>query len=75
MNWKSLIADLAKAGVSQKAIGEAIGLSQPAVSDLARGRTQRIEWAAGQKLFELHRQHISIDPTVDHENSPKTEVA
>lgn len=57
MDWKSLIADLAKAGISQKTIGHAIGLSQPAVSDLARGRTTRIEWLAGQKLLALHHEH------------------
>ena len=58
MNWKSLIADLAQAGVTQKAIGQVIGLSQPAVSDLARGRSNRIEWAAGQHLIALHRLHV-----------------
>ncbi len=59
MDWKSLIADLAKAGVSQKTIGHAIGLSQPVVSDLARGRTTRIEWLAGEKLRQLYETTIS----------------
>lgn len=53
MDWKALIADLARSGGTQMGIGKEIGLSQPAVSDLARGCTLRVEWEAGEKLRQL----------------------
>ena len=54
MDWKSLIADLAQLGMTQKEIGAAVGLSQPAVSDLARGRTPSPVWEVGEALRRLH---------------------
>lgn len=59
MDWKTLISELAAAGVTQIEIGKEIGLSQPAISDLARGRTTRIEWQAGEKLIALHRERCT----------------
>lgn len=56
MDWKSLISDLKGAGVTQQEIGAAVGLSQPAVSDLARGRTHEVSWGVGQKLIALHEE-------------------
>lgn len=55
MDWKKLIGDLVSTGVTQIEIGKAIGLSQPAISDLLRGRTSRVEWAVGESLIDLHR--------------------
>jgi predicted transcriptional regulator len=60
MDWKSLIADLAKSGLTQKDIGDAVGLSQPAVSDLARGRTASPVWEIGEALRRLHVERLPV---------------
>lgn len=54
MDWKSIIAELMSAGVTQKEIGEQVGLKQPSVSDLARGVTAEVSWKVGEKLLALH---------------------
>lgn len=54
MNWKQVLDDLAAAGMTQMEISKAVGLSQPAISDLARGRTARVEWSVGEALRRLH---------------------
>ncbi len=59
MNWKTLLLDLRRAGLTQAEIGQAIGLSQPAVSDLVRGRTSTLQWAAGDALIALHAQRVA----------------
>lgn len=64
MNWKTLLLDLRRAGLTQAEIGQAIGLSQPAVSDLVRGRTSTMQWEAGDALIALHAQRCGA---VDHE--------
>jgi len=56
MDWKSLIADLAKSGMTQKQIAAAAGISQPAVSALVRGRTLSPVWEIGEKLRRLHAE-------------------
>ena len=60
MDWKSLIADLAKLGLTQKQIAAAAGISQPAVSDLARGRTLSPVWEIGEKLRRLHAERCAM---------------
>ncbi|MCK2097542.1 helix-turn-helix domain-containing protein [Thauera aromatica] len=62
MDWKSLILDLCRSGLTQAEIGQAIGLSQPAVSDLVRGRTNTMQWDAGDALIALHRKYHPIPP-------------
>lgn len=59
MNWKTLLLDLRRAGLTQAEIGQAIGLSQPAVSDLVRGRTSTMQWEAGDALIALHAQRCA----------------
>jgi len=59
MDWKALIADLVKSGLTQKQIGEAVGLSQPSVSDLARGRVASPTWEIGEALRRLHAGRCS----------------
>lgn len=68
MDWKTLILDLRRAGVTQAEIGRAIGLSQPAVSDLARGRTTTMQWEAGEALIRLHDQR-GTTPHVEQETA------
>ncbi|AMO36633.1 helix-turn-helix domain-containing protein [Thauera humireducens] len=55
---KARILDLCQAGMTQTEIGQAIGLSQPAVSDLVRGRTTTVQWEVGQALIALHAKHV-----------------
>lgn len=55
---KARILDLCQAGLTQTEIGQAIGLSQPAVSDLVRGRTTTVQWEVGQALLALHAKHM-----------------
>ena len=45
--------------MTQKEIGEAAGLSQPAVSDLVRGRTASPVWEVGEALRHLHAERCS----------------
>lgn len=66
MDWKTLILDLCRAGLTQAEIGRAIGLSQPAVSDLVRGRTTTIQWEAGDALIALHARRCGAG-TEHHE--------
>ena len=40
-------------GLTQKEIGDAVGLSQPAVSDLCRGLTKEVSWTVGEGLLSL----------------------
>jgi len=64
MDWKTLLLDLCAAGLTQAEIGLAIGLSQPAVSDLVRGRTATVSWEVGNALIALHAKRCT--PAVEH---------
>ena len=55
MDWKTLILDLCRSGMTQAEIGQAIGLSQPAISDVVRGRTTTVQWEVGNALIALHK--------------------
>jgi transcriptional regulator with XRE-family HTH domain len=56
MQWRQLIADLIEAGITQEQIAERCAVSQPTVSDLARGATKAPRFDFGTKLVELHRK-------------------
>lgn len=56
MEWKTLIAELIAAGVTQEQIAERCSVSQPTVSDLARGATKTPRFDFGSKLVEFHRK-------------------
>ncbi len=57
MDWKNIIADLQKNGMSQAAIGAAIGKSQAWVSACSLGRYDDLKWKDGEALRKLHAQH------------------
>lgn len=61
MNWKTLIADLDIAGMTQKQIGAALGKSQIWVSDVARGRYMDLKWRDGEALRKLHAEKARHD--------------
>lgn len=56
MDWKTLIADLQGASMSQSAIGDAIGKSQGWVSAVLRGDYDDLKWSDGQALIALHAE-------------------
>lgn len=57
MDWKTLIAELSSAGLTQGLIADRLGIRQPSVSDIASGRTKNPSWAVGEGLRRLHRKH------------------
>lgn len=59
MDWKKLILDLSRTGMTQTEIGREIGFSQAAVSDLVRGRTTTVQWEVGNALLALHAQRCA----------------
>jgi predicted XRE-type DNA-binding protein len=63
MDWKTLITDLQAAGLTQLEIGKQIGLSQPSVVDVIRGRTKDLKWSIGQALISLHAKKVGAGDT------------
>ncbi len=59
MDWKKIISDLMRAGLTQKAISEKSGLSQPAISDLHTGKQRTVTWEVGETLRALHKVHCA----------------
>lgn len=53
-----MIRDLQAAGMSQAAIGDAIGKSQPWVSDFATGACKRMKWEDAEALRQLYEARI-----------------
>lgn len=54
--WKTRIDDLRTRGMTLSEIGEQVGLSTGAVSDIANGHTQSLRGEAALKLDALHRR-------------------
>lgn len=53
MDWKKLISELMECGMTQTAIGEHVGLTQGAVSQILTGTQSDVKWTIGQKLRAL----------------------
>jgi hypothetical protein len=58
MNWKTIIEEIQCAGMSQSAIGEAIGKSQAWVCDVLNGRYADLKWSDGEALRNLHKKKV-----------------
>jgi transcriptional regulator with XRE-family HTH domain len=58
VNWKKLISDLMKSGMTQTEIGAAIGVSQGRIAQVINGKNgnRGFKYEPGAKLVELHRQ-------------------
>lgn len=56
MNWKTLIADLVAAGITQPQIAKQCGCSQATVSELANGVTLQPRYPLGAALVALHKR-------------------
>lgn len=68
MDWKSLIADLQGAGMSQTAIGVTLGKSQAWVCAVGAGKYADLKWSDGEALRRLHAEKVSPGdtPPEDH---------
>ena len=53
-----MIRDLQDAGMTQTAIADAIGKSQPWVSEFATGACKRMKWEDAEALRQLHEARI-----------------
>lgn len=56
MDWKKLIGDLVKSGMTQTEIGAAIGVSQGRIGQVVAGKNAGFKYEPGAKLVELHKQ-------------------
>ena len=74
MNWTSLISDLRAKGMSQQAIGAALGKSQAWVCAVIAGQYADLKWADGEKLRALHAEKVGAGDTADQQQ-PMKEVA
>lgn len=55
MDWKTLIAKLIEAGMTQQQIADKAGCTAACISALARGtRGARVSYEIGARLVELH---------------------
>lgn len=59
MDWKKLISELMACGMTQKAIGDHIGLSQGAISQILKGVQDDVRWNDGEKLRALHEEKLA----------------
>lgn len=57
MQWKDYIAQITQQGVTQKQIAQLAGCSQPAISDLASGKTKEPRHSLGEALLEVGRRY------------------
>lgn len=57
MNWKNIIGDLVRSGLTQKQLAEKAGLPQSSVSELIKGTQKTVKWEVGETLIALHRVH------------------
>lgn len=69
-DWAQKIRDARAAGATLAQIGEAVGLSPGAVSDIEQGRTAEPRGMAAVKLHDLHPDVFGPAPTNDE---PTTE--
>ena len=63
MDWKSLIAGLQTAGLSQLEIGRRLNKSQAWVSAAASGGYADLKWADGEALRALHAEIVGAGDT------------
>ncbi len=62
MDWKKPITEIQSAtGMSQAALGTAVGRSQAWVADIMSGRYDDVKWRDGEALRKLHAERC---PTV-----------
>jgi transcriptional regulator with XRE-family HTH domain len=76
MNWRNMLEELIAAGMTQVQIAAALGISQSRVSRLCHVNEERnrISYAVGVRLIELHRARCAPDapepPRIDAAPQP-----
>jgi len=60
--WKQLITELEACGLTQEKIGQAVGLSQGAISQIKNIAGREPAYRAGARLVELHRRRTAARP-------------
>ena len=63
MDWKTLIAKLQDAGLSQTDIGRRLNKSQAWVSAVSLGKYDDLKWSDGESLLKLHAEKLGADDT------------
>lgn len=60
MDWKKLLTELLATGLTQKSLGDEVGLTQGAISQVLTDKTGKrgFSWEAGNKLVHLHRARV-----------------
>jgi predicted transcriptional regulator len=61
-DWKQIVADLIDRGWTQTSLGLACGVTQAAVSQLARGDTTEPHHRFGSQLLKLHQSRSRSKP-------------
>lgn len=59
MDWKQLIADLKRRGMTQAEIGKRVNAAQNTISDIANGRIPDPRYSIGARLRSLHESVMS----------------
>ncbi len=54
MDWPALIKELKDLGLSQQEVASAIGVTQPTISAIATGKTEKLSFDVGDALRTLH---------------------
>jgi hypothetical protein len=72
MDWKTLIAEIQAAGMSQSDIGRHINKSQAWVSAAATGKYDDLKWSDGEALRALHAEKVGGGETAQ---IPERQVA
>jgi predicted XRE-type DNA-binding protein len=54
MDWTNIISVIRQSGLTQTAIAEDVGLTQPSLSDLANGKTAEPKWSTGDALLRIY---------------------
>ena len=57
-DFVTLLAELAKKKITQKAIADRAGCTQAAICDIARGNTLDPRFNTGMTIIQLHNYHV-----------------
>lgn len=59
MDFQKIVIDLVQTGLTEKQIGQQVGVSQPTMNRIKLGSTKMPRWDTCQKLIDLHRSRCS----------------
>jgi len=57
-NFQAIVRDLVAAGWREAAIANAVGVTQPRISQIKHGKPTRIGFDVGTKLMKLHKKEM-----------------